>query len=142
MTKRSQPKVQTRRNFYVAVALGLVAILAVVFFATRGVTDALQGLTPTNYQSQFIASNTAHFLVDVRTPEEFSSGHIRGAVNIPVESLADRLSEVPSDQPIVVYCRSGNRSAQASQILSENGYTQIYDMGGLNDWVAQGYPVE
>jgi rhodanese-related sulfurtransferase len=52
------------------------------------------------------------------------------------------LSEVPQDKPVVLYCRSGNRSNQAAQLLDRAGYTQIYDLGGIVNWVQQGYPVQ
>jgi phage shock protein E len=141
MSKRSQRNQQNQRNIYLGVGIGVV-LMVVVLLVSRGTAVAAQSLSPTAYQNQFISSNTAHFLLDVRTPEEFATGHIHGAVNIPLDGLGNRLSEVPTDQPVVVYCRSGNRSAQASQILAQAGYTNIYDMGGLNDWTAQGFPVE
>jgi rhodanese-related sulfurtransferase len=127
---------------YIAVGVGLALIVGFVFLASRPPTSTTQNISPADYQTQFVSANTPHFLLDVRTSEEFASGHIHSAVNISVESLESRLSEVPTDQPVVVYCRSGNRSAQASQILSQAGYTRIYDLGGLNDWTAQGFPVE
>ncbi len=98
-------------------------------------------ITPADYQAQF-GAGADHLLLDVRTPEEFNSGHIPGAVNISVDQLAQRLSEVPQDKPVVLYCRSGNRSNQAAQILDQAGYTQIYDLGGIITWQQQGYPVE
>ncbi len=98
-------------------------------------------IAPADYQTQF-GAGAEHLLLDVRTPEEFASGHIAGAVNISVEQLAGRLSEVPQDKPVVLYCRSGNRSGQAAQILEQAGYTQIYDLGGIVAWAEQGYPVE
>ncbi|HAJ38754.1 MAG TPA: rhodanese-like domain-containing protein [Chloroflexi bacterium] len=98
-------------------------------------------ITPADYQAQF-GAGVDHLLLDVRTPEEFNSGHIPGAVNISVDQLAQRLSEVPQDKPVVLYCRSGNRSNQAAQILDRAGYTQIYDLGGIVTWQQQGYPVE
>lgn len=98
-------------------------------------------ITPADYQAKFSAG-ADHLLLDVRTPEEFNSGHIPGAVNISVDQLAQRLSEVPQDKPVVLYCRSGNRSNQAAQILDRAGYTQIYDLGGIVTWQQQGYPVE
>lgn len=142
MSKRSQSKPQTRRNFYILLTIGLIVVVSAIFFASGGTPAAAQSLSPAEYQSRFIADNVPHVLLDVRTSEEFNNGHIHGAVNIPVDTLASRLSEVPADQTIVVYCRSGNRSAQAAQILEQAGYTRIYDMGGLNDWTAQGFPVE
>ncbi len=130
--------------------VGVIIVAALAFFLLNNNSSccaveqasAQQDISPTGYQDQFVASSASHLLIDVRTAEEFASGHIPGAVNIPVESLQSRLSEVSGDQPIVVYCRSGNRSAQASQILAQAGYTSIYDLGGINDWTAQGFPVE
>jgi rhodanese-related sulfurtransferase len=98
-------------------------------------------IAPADYQTQF-GAGADHLLLDVRTPEEFNSGHIAGAVNIAVEQLSERLSEVPQDKPVVLYCRSGNRSGQAAQILERAGYTQIYDLGGIITWQQQGFPVE
>jgi rhodanese-related sulfurtransferase len=134
----------------ILLAAGFVVVAAIAFSLLNtnttccadAPTDAVQSISPAGYQDQFTSTTTLHLLIDVRTPEEFASGHIDGAVNIPVDSLQNRLNEVPDDQPIVVYCRSGNRSATASQILAQAGYTHIYDLGGLNAWTAQGFPVE
>lgn len=142
MSKQKQHKSQSRRSLYFASGIGFLVIAFIAIFAAQNTTVSAQSLSPAAYQSQFMADNTSHFLLDVRTPEEFASGHIHGAVNIPQDSLESRLSEVPTDQPIVLYCRSGNRSATASQILARAGYASIYDLGGLNDWTAQGFPVE
>ncbi|GIV71200.1 rhodanese-like domain-containing protein [Caldilinea sp.] len=98
-------------------------------------------ITPAEYQARF-GANADHILIDVRTPEEFAGGHIPGAVNISVEQLAQRLSEIPKDKPVVLYCRSGNRSNQAAQILERAGYSQIYDLGGIITWAQQGYPIQ
>ena len=74
-------------------------------------------------------------IVDVRTAEEFASGHIQNAINIPVESITGEPTELSDkDATILVYCRSGNRSEQASRKLVDLGYTQIYDFGGIIDW--------
>jgi phage shock protein E len=81
-------------------------------------------------------------LLDVRTPEEWDQGHIEGATLISLQELEARAaSELPKDAEIVVYCRSGNRSAQAAEYLAGAGYTHIGDMGGIQDWVAAGLPV-
>lgn len=108
--------------------------------ATTGAT--VQSISPQAYQDQFGASNASHFLIDVRTPEEFASGHIAGAINIAVDTLDQHLSEVPKDQPVVVYCHSGNRSAQATQILQNAGYSQVYDLGGVVQWQQAGYALQ
>ncbi len=77
-----------------------------------------------------------YIILDVRRPDEFAAGHIPNAVNIPNESIGEaELAELPDkDQLILVYCRSGNRSKQASKKLVNLGYTNIVEFGGINDW--------
>jgi phage shock protein E len=73
-------------------------------------------------------------IIDVRTPEEFSEGHYKGAVNIPLSDIPARIKEFgDTSKPIIVYCRSGRRSAEAKKILIEKGYKDITDAGGLTD---------
>lgn len=75
-------------------------------------------------------------LLDVRTPSEYESGHIEDAVLLPLDQLNEKASEVIPDQEktYYVYCRSGNRSATAAQLLVDMGYENIYDLGGISDW--------
>jgi rhodanese-related sulfurtransferase len=73
-------------------------------------------------------------LVDVRSPAEFSSGHVDGAVNIPVDSISGRLDELPRDEPVVLYCRSGARSARAAEILRNNGFESVHNVGPMPRW--------
>ena len=77
-----------------------------------------------------------YLIVDVRTPEEFAQGHIPGAVNVPNESIGtEPPKELPvKDQLLMVYCRSGNRSKQASQKLADMGYSNVVEFGGIIDW--------
>jgi phage shock protein E len=144
MSKRSRAlQNKSHRYTYMAMITGVLVIVGILFLTSGSRTaKAAEAIAPSEYQSQFVARSTAHILLDVRTPEEFASGHIHGAVNISVESLANRLNKVPMNQPIVVYCRSGNRSAKAVQILAQAGYSSLYDLGGLNNWLAQGFSVE
>ncbi len=82
-------------------------------------------------------------IIDVREPEEFAVGRIPGATLIPLGELAGRTDEVPTDKPVVMVCRSGNRSAQAVQILQKAGFTNIHNMtGGMIEWTAAGYVPE
>ncbi|HRI00003.1 MAG TPA: rhodanese-like domain-containing protein [Saprospiraceae bacterium] len=69
------------------------------------------------------------FLVDVRTPEEFSGGSAKGAVNIPLGNLPNQLSKFKGKNTIVVFCRSGNRSSQAKSFLEQNGYKNVINGG-------------
>lgn len=79
---------------------------------------------------------TDYIILDVRTPEEYSEVHIPDAVNIPNEVIGKGdIPELPDkDQLILVYCRSGNRSKQASEKLAGLGYTNIVEFGGINNW--------
>ena len=81
-------------------------------------------------------------LLDVRTGDEYNSAHISGATLIPVSELCNRTEELNKSKQIVVYCRSGHRSAAASGILVENGFKNVYNLlGGINAWEDRGYPV-
>ncbi len=74
-------------------------------------------------------------VIDVRTPEEFVSGHVPGAVNIPYDEIARRLAEVgPKDAPVVLYCRSGRRSGIAAEELAKAGYTKVFDLQSATAW--------
>ena len=77
-----------------------------------------------------------YIILDVRTIAEFHEEHIPGAINIPNENIGtDAIPELPDkDQLILVYCRSGNRSKQASEKLVKSGYTNIVEFGGIIDW--------
>ena len=75
-------------------------------------------------------------IVDVRRADEFASGHIPGAINVPNETISEEADQsLPDkDKLLFVYCRSGNRSKQASQVLADLGYTKVYEFGGIIDW--------
>ena len=77
-----------------------------------------------------------YIILDVRTVSEFDEKHIPGAINIPNEAIGtDAIPELPDkDQLILVYCRSGNRSKQASEKLVKLGYTNVVEFGGIIDW--------
>ena len=75
-------------------------------------------------------------LVDVRTSGEYASGHIEGAVNIPVQELPTRVGELGKDKSkaIVVYCQSGGRSSHAKMLLERAGFTKVGNLGGIGRW--------
>ncbi|MBE6115286.1 MAG: rhodanese-like domain-containing protein [Erysipelotrichaceae bacterium] len=85
---------------------------------------------------QMMAENEGYVILDVRTPAEYHEGHIEGAINVPNEEINDKeISRLPDkDQLIFVYCRSGNRSKDASEKLVKLGYTNIVEFGGINTW--------
>lgn len=81
-------------------------------------------------------TQTGYVILDVRTREEYESAHIPGAICIPNESIgAEPPAQLPDkNQTILVYCRSGNRSKQASEKLAKLGYTNVLEFGGIRDW--------
>jgi rhodanese-related sulfurtransferase len=72
------------------------------------------------------------FLVDVRTPGEFASGHVKGSVNIPLNTIPTQLSKFKNKKNIIVFCLSGGRSSQAKSILELNGFTNVVNGGTWN----------
>lgn len=105
--------------------------------ATAGVRVVSAGAAVT-----LIADNAR--VIDVRTPEEFTQGHVAGAVNISVEAsdFATRIGELDRDGRYVVYCRSGRRSAIAAQQMKSAGFTDVADAGGLDALTAAGIATE
>ena len=85
---------------------------------------------------EMMDSERDYIILDVRTVEEFNERHIPGALNIPNEEIGtEEIPQLPDkEQLILVYCRSGNRSKQASEKLVNLGYTNIVEFGGINDW--------
>lgn len=77
--------------------------------------------------------NEGAFLVDVRTPEEFAEGNVKESINIPLDQVAVSLDKFKGKESIVVFCRSGNRSGQAKNILEQNGFTNVTNGGTWQD---------
>lgn len=81
-------------------------------------------------------------LIDVRTESEVSAGIIDGAIHIPLHLLPIRAHEIPQDKPVVVYCRSGARSAQACAFMASKGYENMHNLsGGISAWARAGKPI-
>ena len=122
-------------------ALGLVAAVAVSFAAFAD--GELAPLSQDAYLALPKSGEKAPFVLDVRAPEEFVTGYVPGAVNIPYDQVAARLAEVPKDKDVVLYCRSGRRAAMAAEVLAAQGYTRLMHLeGDMPAWIAQGRPVE
>ncbi len=128
----------------------LSIIFLVVFLSSYNCYTSIGVLSEGSYKTipvseakNLIDNTTDLFILDVRTPSEFKDGHISGAYLIPHTDIMDRQDELPANktQPILVYCRSGIRSATASTTLVSLLYTQIYNMEkGFNEWKSAGYP--
>ena len=99
------------------------------------------GYTPVDASTaeQMMDDEDNEIVLDVRTPEEYAEAHIPGAINVPNETIGDdAIAELPDKaQLIMVYCRSGNRSKQAAQKLADQGYTNVVEFGGINDWTGE-----
>lgn len=127
-------------KIYIILLIILVMVLF-VSFKNRQVKPGQGGSAPykkitAQEAMNLMQSGQKLTIVDVRTPSEYESGHIQGAINVPNESIAS--SVVPAladlDATILVYCRSGSRSAQAAKKLLAIGYTNVMDFGGILNW--------
>lgn len=85
---------------------------------------------------ELMDTEKGYVILDVRTQAEYDGGHIPGAVVLPHDAVTENAARTlpDKDQLILVYCRSGNRSKQASQALADLGYTNVVEFGGINDW--------
>ena len=126
-----------QRNNKIRVAAAAGAALLAALLAACGVSSKTSYRQITaDEAAQLMQEETGFVLLDVRTQEEYASGHIPGAICIPNETIgSEEIPELPDkDQLILVYCRSGNRSKQASQKLAEQDYTNVVEFGGINGW--------
>ena len=123
--------------------------LAIIFFAITVLLSGCaqpSGSTTASYKQitqeeakEMMTNNDGHIIVDVRRQDEYDEGHIPDAVLTPNESITDKQpEELPDlDQSILVYCRSGRRSKEASQKLADIGYTNVYEFGGIITWTGE-----
>lgn len=118
----------------VFISVAIIALISIVLILTAKHPSYVK-ITP-NQAYELMQSQNNCTVLDVRTPEEFSQGHIPGAILIPDYELAKRAEkELPDKNALIlVYCRSGNRSRQATNTLLKLGYTNVKDFGGIIDW--------
>jgi phage shock protein E len=120
----------------------LLAVLLLILQAASACAGSSEADTgeSTPVLARRLVRDQGGLLLDVRSPEEFESGHVEGAKLVPHDEVGARIDEIASWQdgdrgkPIVVYCRSGNRSKQAKQALEQAGFTQVIDLGGMSSW--------
>ncbi len=99
------------------------------------VRDAWERLSSKQHQD-------APILIDVREPWEFGRGHARGARNIPLGAVMQRLQEIPQDRDVLVICQSGHRSGSAVKVLLRAGYTRVFNVsGGTSAWQMHQLPL-
>jgi len=118
----------------------LLLFLSIFMLAACGAGDSepyiLEPVRITAQQAEEMIADGGVIILDVRTQDEFNSGHIEDAVLLPLDQLREQIEAVAPDlhQTILIYCRSGNRSATAARELIDLGYTSVYDFGGIIDW--------
>ena len=107
--------------------LGALALAGAVFFLVGA-----GGPTISSDEAKALVKQGA-LLLDVRTAGEFASGHVEGAVNVPVQELEARLP-AEKDRAVVIYCQSGRRSAAAREMLLKAGFAKVFDLGAMSNW--------
>ena len=127
-------------------------LLMVVLLAAGGCAESV-GLTPVfkdvtpQEASDLIQQNEGNpdfQIIDVRTPQEFDEGHIENAIMIDfyAEDFREKIGRLDKEKAYFVYCRSGNRSGQAVDIMRELGFQEVYNLSaGIREWTGQGFPV-
>lgn len=125
-------------------ALVLLGLLGAVPISGRADETGAKKIEPAQLLAAQADPATAPLVVDVRTPAEFAEGHVPGAVNIPLDQLPQALQVDPrlGHKPLVLYCRTGRRSALAIALLAEHGITDVRQLAGdYVAWTATGYPI-
>ena len=123
------------------IAIPVLLVLALVLTGVTNFTPKTTGYrqVTTAEAVNIMQTEENYVILDVRTAQEFASGHIPGAVLLPNETIGTE--DIPllpdKDQLILVYCRSGNRSKQAAEKLAQLGYTNIVEFGGINSWTGE-----
>jgi rhodanese-related sulfurtransferase len=122
------------------VALGLVASLAISACTSEEAAANIRQVEP----SEAVEMLAGRTVIDVRTPEEYAAGHVTGAINIHVEGpdFRGQIAELDRDEPYLLYCRTGRRSALAADIMAEEGFKDVADAAGLKELALAGAPIE
>jgi len=114
----------------------LLVLLVIPFIFILGCVGTTYTSISAAEGKAMLEADSSIILVDVRTQSEYDAVHIPGAIVLPVDDIATRADNIIPyvNATYIIYCNSGNRSAQASSLLVELGYKHIYDMGGIIDW--------
>ena len=133
-----------RKKRLVLTLVVIITVSALIIYYTQihlpSTTISFGDVTVEEAKS-LVESNVSLIIVDVRTREEYDSGHIEGAILIPVSELEGRINELSKEEELLIYCRTGNRSSNSVNILKANGYTKIFHMNdGIIAWIQAGYP--
>lgn len=126
------------------VVLAIVTIFAVAACDSEDASSDPGAYTVDGAEAVEMIESGERTVIDVRSPGEYAEARVVGAVNIDVDGadFSDRIEELDPDDPYLVYCRSGNRSARAAELMEQAGIKDIADAGGLADLARAGAPVE
>lgn len=119
----------------------MLAVSTMIAWAQGNNNDAFLTIGPDDFQHSLENNSSEHVLVDVRTQAEYDEAHLKGAILIDVKDAnfkENALKLLAKDKTIMVYCRSGRRSAQAANILTAEGYQVINLKGGIMAWTVAG----
>ena len=119
---------------------GVASLLALALACAAGPTAS--GEISPEALLERSAAGTAPLVLDVRSPEEYASGHVPGARNVAFDQVAARLGELGEPGEIVVYCESGRRAAKATSVLEEAGFDVLHLTGDMRAWREAGRPTE
>ncbi|KUO50283.1 MAG: hypothetical protein APF76_11270 [Desulfitibacter sp. BRH_c19] len=125
------------KNKKLLVSLFVALLLVLLFINMTATPESDNKVVSINSQQarDLIESEPNLIILDVREPHEFQGGHIPGAILIPLGILQEHLDTLNPDSPILLVCRSGNRSMQAARILVDEGFTNLYNLsGGMLEW--------
>ncbi len=112
-----------------------IIILLASLFGISSVFADVPAVSP--QQAAQMQSEKNAVIIDVREKDEWNAGHIAGAIHIPLSEISNRVGELTKyqNQPVIMQCRSGARSAKAADILTKSGFTNVHNLdGGLNAW--------
>jgi len=124
-----------RKLTFPLIILGLTVLAVLPAWAGGEVVSAAQARS-------MLEQENRPFLLDVRTPREYSAVHLADATLIPIDQVVQRLTEIPKNRPILIYCAVGSRSALVTDYLAHSGYGPIFNLdGGIRAWQREGYPV-
>jgi phage shock protein E len=122
------------------IALIFVAILIQISCASKGLSKQIEdiiekkNISASELKGLIDNDNKDYLLIDVRSKEEYNSGHIPTAINIPYTKIQKETEKIPKEKPIIVYCKVGGRASIAEQKLIESGYKKVINFGGINSW--------
>lgn len=123
---------EKNKNIIFAFIIIILIVAVVVVMSLSGTSNSVIQL-PNSTEISEIIKNKNITIIDVRTAEEYKTGHVEGAINIPYDEIEKKVN-YDKEQAIAVYCRTGVRSSEAAKTLEKMGYTKIYDLGGIENF--------